>query len=430
MTAADAERYYRRLRAGDPRHRRAPPPAAASTTGPASRSSSRRCIRATPAPSSSACMAELLPRLQGAGGAGARATTSASTSTPRRPTGWSCRSTCWRRCASSPALAGWNGIGFVVQAYQKRCPFVIDWLIDLARRSGHRLMVRLVKGAYWDSEIKRAQVDGLDGLPGLHPQGPHRRLLPRLRAQAAGRAGRGLPAIRHPQRADARRRPRHGRRRISRRPVRVPVPARHGRAAVRGGGRRATSSTGPAASTRRSARTRPCSPIWCAGCWRTAPTPPSSTASPIRPCRSTTLVADPVDAGARARSRSARRIRRSRCRATCSAPERRNSRRARPRPTSSVWRRSPPRCSASVRHRLAGRPTARDGAGARRSSTRPTGATSSAQWSRRRRTRSTRRSAAPTPPRRLGGDAARRARRLPAARGRPARGADAGAARA
>ena len=62
-------------------------------------------------------------------------------------------------------LAGWNGIGFVVQAYQKRCPFVIDYLIDLARRSRHRLMVRLVKGAYWDSEIKRAQVDGLEGYP-------------------------------------------------------------------------------------------------------------------------------------------------------------------------------------------------------------------------------------------------------------------------
>ena len=64
-----------------------------------------------------------------------------------------------------PALAGWNGIGFVVQSYQKRCPFVIDYLIDLARRSGHRLMIRLVKGAYWDAEIKRAQVDGQAGYP-------------------------------------------------------------------------------------------------------------------------------------------------------------------------------------------------------------------------------------------------------------------------
>jgi RHH-type proline utilization regulon transcriptional repressor/proline dehydrogenase/delta 1-pyrroline-5-carboxylate dehydrogenase len=67
--------------------------------------------------------------------------------------------------ALDPALAGWDGLGFVVQAYGKRCPFVIDVLIDLARRSRRRLMVRLVKGAYWDSEIKRAQVDGLADFP-------------------------------------------------------------------------------------------------------------------------------------------------------------------------------------------------------------------------------------------------------------------------
>ena len=61
---------------------------------------------------------------------------------------------------TAPSLAGWHGIGFVVQAYGKRCPAVIDFLVDLARRTEHRLMVRLVKGAYWDSEIKRAQVEG------------------------------------------------------------------------------------------------------------------------------------------------------------------------------------------------------------------------------------------------------------------------------
>ncbi|SUO95713.1 bifunctional proline dehydrogenase/L-glutamate gamma-semialdehyde dehydrogenase PutA [Suttonella ornithocola] len=66
---------------------------------------------------------------------------------------------------SDPDLASFNGIGFVVQAYQKRCPFVIDYLIDLARRNQQKLMIRLVKGAYWDSEIKWAQVDGLDGYP-------------------------------------------------------------------------------------------------------------------------------------------------------------------------------------------------------------------------------------------------------------------------
>ncbi|HVL21653.1 MAG TPA: trifunctional transcriptional regulator/proline dehydrogenase/L-glutamate gamma-semialdehyde dehydrogenase, partial [Amaricoccus sp.] len=64
-----------------------------------------------------------------------------------------------------PDLAGWDGLGFVVQAYGKRCPFVLDFVIDLARRARRRIMVRLVKGAYWDAEIKRAQVDGLPGFP-------------------------------------------------------------------------------------------------------------------------------------------------------------------------------------------------------------------------------------------------------------------------
>ncbi len=69
------------------------------------------------------------------------------------------------RLCFAPELAGWNGIGFVIQAYQKRCPYVIDYVIDLAKRSRHRLMIRLVKGAYWDSEIKLAQVNGLEGYP-------------------------------------------------------------------------------------------------------------------------------------------------------------------------------------------------------------------------------------------------------------------------
>lgn len=64
-----------------------------------------------------------------------------------------------------PELEGWNGIGFVIQSYQKRCPQVVDFLIDLARRSRRRLMIRLVKGAYWDSEIKQAQVEGLEDYP-------------------------------------------------------------------------------------------------------------------------------------------------------------------------------------------------------------------------------------------------------------------------
>ena len=65
--------------------------------------------------------------------------------------------------ALAPELAGWDGLGLAVQAYQKRALPLIDWLGDLARRSDRRLMVRLVKGAYWDGEIKRAQERGLDG---------------------------------------------------------------------------------------------------------------------------------------------------------------------------------------------------------------------------------------------------------------------------
>ncbi|MFN0113425.1 MAG: bifunctional proline dehydrogenase/L-glutamate gamma-semialdehyde dehydrogenase PutA [Paracoccaceae bacterium] len=66
---------------------------------------------------------------------------------------------------SDPALAGWDGFGVVVQAYGKRAGPVIDWLYALAGRLGRRIMVRLVKGAYWDSEVKRAQVEGLPDFP-------------------------------------------------------------------------------------------------------------------------------------------------------------------------------------------------------------------------------------------------------------------------
>ncbi|RUM99620.1 bifunctional proline dehydrogenase/L-glutamate gamma-semialdehyde dehydrogenase PutA [Pseudaminobacter arsenicus] len=69
------------------------------------------------------------------------------------------------RVLASPELADWDGFGVVVQAYGPRCAFVIDWLYALAQRLDRKIMVRLVKGAYWDTEIKRAQVLGLDGYP-------------------------------------------------------------------------------------------------------------------------------------------------------------------------------------------------------------------------------------------------------------------------
>ncbi|MDR3487482.1 MAG: bifunctional proline dehydrogenase/L-glutamate gamma-semialdehyde dehydrogenase PutA [Bradyrhizobium sp.] len=69
------------------------------------------------------------------------------------------------RLARESDLGGWQGLGFAVQAYQKRAPQVIEAVADIAQASRRRLMVRLVKGAYWDSEIKRAQVSGLPDYP-------------------------------------------------------------------------------------------------------------------------------------------------------------------------------------------------------------------------------------------------------------------------
>src|SRR5499427_7014712 len=63
------------------------------------------------------------------------------------------------------SLRGWEGFGLAVQAYQKRAPAVIDWLDETASRLRRRLTVRLVKGAYWDTEIKRAQERGLADYP-------------------------------------------------------------------------------------------------------------------------------------------------------------------------------------------------------------------------------------------------------------------------
>lgn len=63
------------------------------------------------------------------------------------------------------SLAGWNGFGMALQSYQKRAFAVLDWIAELARTHQRRMMVRLIKGAYWDSEIKKAQVRGMTGYP-------------------------------------------------------------------------------------------------------------------------------------------------------------------------------------------------------------------------------------------------------------------------
>ncbi len=66
---------------------------------------------------------------------------------------------------ADPMLAGWNGLGIAVQAYQKRALPLIDWIAEQGRRTRHRIPTRLVKGAYWDSEIKLAQVQGHPDYP-------------------------------------------------------------------------------------------------------------------------------------------------------------------------------------------------------------------------------------------------------------------------
>ncbi|NKB46996.1 MAG: bifunctional proline dehydrogenase/L-glutamate gamma-semialdehyde dehydrogenase PutA [Legionellales bacterium] len=69
------------------------------------------------------------------------------------------------RVLSDGQLAGWDGFGVAVQSYQKRAWYVLDWLADLARKNQRRITVRLIKGAYWDTEIKLTQMEGLTGYP-------------------------------------------------------------------------------------------------------------------------------------------------------------------------------------------------------------------------------------------------------------------------
>ncbi len=69
------------------------------------------------------------------------------------------------RVLRSPELAGWDGFGIVVQAYGKAAPRVIDYLYALAGELDRKIMIRLVKGAYWDTEIKRAQEEGVEDFP-------------------------------------------------------------------------------------------------------------------------------------------------------------------------------------------------------------------------------------------------------------------------
>ena len=82
---------------------------------------------------------------------------------PRKPIVWNCPLDIIASVFSDDALKGWEGFGLALQTYQKRAYPTVEWLAELARANGRRLMLRLTKGAYWDSEIKLAQEGGYEG---------------------------------------------------------------------------------------------------------------------------------------------------------------------------------------------------------------------------------------------------------------------------
>ena len=199
---------------------------------------------------------------------------------------------------------------------------MIDWLVALAADARRRLMVRLVKGAYWDTEIKRAQERGLAGYPVFTRKQRDRRVLPRLRAALLAAGERDLsrssrPTTRHTRRDRARAAPARAATSSS------SACTAWARRCTRGRGRRARASR--AASTRRSAATRPArlsrAPLLENGANTSFVNQIGDPDVPLE-----RLVADPIEA----LPRPMRRTRASRCRATC-CPPRRNSRGRRPR---------------------------------------------------------------------------------------------------
>ncbi len=138
----------------------------------------------------------------------------------------------------------WDGLGLAVQAYGRRAPLVLGWVAELARATGRRMGVRLVKGAYWDSEIKRAQERGLASFPVYTSKAATDASYLECAAAPVRRARGALPAVRHTQCLHGRRGAGAG---AARRRVRVPAPARHGRSALCGRARRGSR---PAAGAR------------------------------------------------------------------------------------------------------------------------------------------------------------------------------------
>ena len=188
------------------------------------------------------------------------------------------------------SLAGWDGFGLAIQAYQKRAGEVIDYVDELARRQNRRMMLRLVKGAYWDTEIKRAQERGLDGYPVFT-----RKAMTDLNYIACAQKLLALRPRIFPQFAT------HNALTVATIFELAATAAASSSSGCTAWARRSMRNCAriapswPAAPMRRSAATATCSPIWCGGCWRTAPTPPSSRWPPIESVPVAALLRRPAE---------------------------------------------------------------------------------------------------------------------------------------
>ncbi len=248
-------------------------------TGPASPSSSRRCIRASRRSAATRVMAELVPQLLDLARR-AKAHDLNFTVDAEEADRLELSLDVIAATLADPSLAGWDGFGLAIQAYQKRASAVIDYVHELARAHDRKLMVRLVKGAYWDTEIKRAQERGLDGYPVFT-----RKAMTDLNYVACASKLLSLRPRIFPQFAT------HNALTVATVLELAGERAASNSSACTAWARRSTSSLpritpiSPTAPMRRSAAIATCSPIWCGGCWRTAPTPPSWRRRPTIACR-------------------------------------------------------------------------------------------------------------------------------------------------
>jgi RHH-type proline utilization regulon transcriptional repressor/proline dehydrogenase/delta 1-pyrroline-5-carboxylate dehydrogenase len=182
---------------------------------------------------------------------------------------------------SDPGLAGWDGFGLAVQAYQKRASAVIAWANALAERLERRMMLRLVKGAYWDTEIKRAQERGLADYPVFT-----RKCMTDLNFIACAEQLLALRPRIFPQFAT------HNALSVATVLERAGGTGDYEFQRLHGMGEALYARLGrwrrmsPAGSMRRWAGIAICSPIWFAGCWRMAPIPLSCPRPPTPMCRS------------------------------------------------------------------------------------------------------------------------------------------------